>query len=136
MIVNLSHPLSKAQRRALRDLVGEAAEPVRELPLHLDHARPLAPQVRAAVDGAGLSGRDWQTEPVLLVPPGFAPAACAVLAELHGRCGYFPPVVRLRPVPGSVPPAFEVAEAVDLAAVRDLARAGRGSTAGPGSGDG
>ena len=35
---------------------------------------------------------------------------------------YLPPVLRLRPVPDSIPPQFEVAEILDLQAVRDRAR--------------
>jgi hypothetical protein len=36
--------------------------------------------------------------------------------------GYFPPVVRLRPVAGSLPPRYEVAEILNLQAIRDEAR--------------
>jgi hypothetical protein len=36
--------------------------------------------------------------------------------------GYFPSVLRLRPVPDSNPPQFEVAEIINLQAVRDRAR--------------
>jgi len=48
-----------------------------------------------------------------------------VLAELHGRCGYFPSILRLKPVAGSTPPRFEVAETVNLQAVRDTSREAR-----------
>jgi hypothetical protein len=51
-------------------------------------------------------------------------AAC-VLAELHGRMGYFPTILRMRPVAGSTPPQFEVAEIINLQAVRDQARTTR-----------
>jgi hypothetical protein len=44
------------------------------------------------------------------------------LAELHGRMGYFPPILRLRPVEGAIPPRFEVAEIINLQALRDAAR--------------
>ena len=42
------------------------------------------------------------------------PEVVALLAELHGRCGYFPAHVRTRPVQGSIPPQYEVAEVMDL----------------------
>jgi hypothetical protein len=45
-----------------------------------------------------------------------------VLAELHGRMGYFPPVLRLRPVEQALPPRYELAEVINLQAVRDSAR--------------
>lgn len=46
----------------------------------------------------------------------------ALLAELHGRCGYFPAHVRLRRVEGTIPPEYEVAEVLDLQEIRDQAR--------------
>ena len=49
-------------------------------------------------------------------------ANATLLAELHGRCGYFPAQLRLRPVPGSLPPRFEIAEVLNLQALRDAAR--------------
>jgi len=57
--------------------------------------------------------------------PSLTPIAGLLLAELHGRAGYFPAVVRLRPASGSTPPQYEVAELLNLQAVRDGARAGR-----------
>jgi hypothetical protein len=36
--------------------------------------------------------------------------------------GYFPPVLRLRPVEGALPPRFEAAETLNLQGVRDAAR--------------
>ncbi|MGH2522324.1 MAG: CRISPR-associated protein Csx15, partial [Anaerolineales bacterium] len=42
--------------------------------------------------------------------------------ELHGRMGYFPPLIRLRPVQEALPPRYEVAEILNLQAVRDGAR--------------
>jgi len=59
--------------------------------------------------------------------------AALLLAELHGRMGYFPPILRLRPAEGSVPPRYAVAEILNLQALRDAARLKReprGSAAG------
>ena len=36
--------------------------------------------------------------------------------------GYFPPVVRTRPIANSLPRQFEAAEVLDLQAVREAAR--------------
>jgi len=76
-------------------------------------------------DACGLSPTEWQTLPLLVVPPALNFSAVALLAELHGRCGYFPAQVRLRPVQGSIPPRYEVAEILDLQAIRDAARGRR-----------
>ena len=48
--------------------------------------------------------------------------AALVMAELHGRCGYFPAVLRLKPVSDTTPLQFTVAEVVNLQVVRDAAR--------------
>jgi hypothetical protein len=41
--------------------------------------------------------------------------------------GYFPPIIRLRPL-NTVPPRYEVAEILNLNAVREAARARRYSS--------
>ena len=87
-----------------------------------DHERPFAEQARELVDRVGLSADEWQTTPLLVNLPSLAAIAAAVLAEMHGRTGHWPAVLRLRPVAGSVPPRFEVAEVIDLQKVRDEAR--------------
>jgi hypothetical protein len=74
------------------------------------------------VDQAGLSPTEWQTLPLLINPPSLNFIAIVLLAELHGRCGYFPAHLRLRPVQGSLPPQYEVAEVLDLQALREAAR--------------
>jgi hypothetical protein len=56
------------------------------------------------------------------VPPALNFIAVTLLAELHGRMGYFPSCVRMRPVPGAVPPRYEVAEVLALQKVREEAR--------------
>lgn len=126
LILNYSHPLTPDQLSQLEALTGAAVEAVRELPAQLDLEAPFAPQAVALADAAQLTPEQWQTTPLLLVPPALNFAAVALLAELHGRMGYFPPVVRLRPVAGALPPRYEVAEIINLQAVRDAARRKRG----------
>ena len=126
LILNYSHPLTPDQLSRLEALTGVAVEAVRELPAQLDLDAPFAPQAVALADAAQLTPEQWQTTPLLLVPPALNFAAVALLAELHGRMGYFPPVVRLRPVAGALPPRYEVAEIINLQAVRDTARRKRG----------
>ena len=122
LILNFSHPLTEQQLESVRALVSGPIAGVKAVACQFDHERPFAEQTRALLDGVGLSAEQWQSTPLLLNLPSLAPIAAAVLAEVHGRCGYFPPVLRLRPVAGSVPPRFEVAEVIDLNKVREEAR--------------
>lgn len=91
----------------------------------VDRSRPLAEVARQLADAAGLSTEEWQTRPLLLNPPALAPVALALIAEIHGRSGGFPAILNVRPVVGSTPTRYELAEVLNLQAVRDAARARR-----------
>lgn len=122
LILNYAHPLTAAQRAELEALTGTTIDEVRDIMTHLDLTTPFAEQAAALADAAELTATEWQTAPVLVFLPALNYAAAALLAELHGRMGYFPPVVRLRLVEGALPPRFEVAEVLDLQALRAAAR--------------
>ncbi|MGB9776711.1 MAG: CRISPR-associated protein Csx15 [Anaerolineae bacterium] len=125
IVLNFSHPLTPEHLSQIEMLTGRPVERVVEIPTHLDTGRPFGPQIMELADRAGLSPAEWQTVPLLVVPPALNFAAVLLLAELHGRMGYFPPCVRLRPVEGVLPPRYEVAEVLDLQGQRDAARARR-----------
>ena len=125
ILINFSHPLTPDHLAQVESLTGQKVERVIEVAVHFDHGAPFGPQVVALVDQVDLSPTQWQTEPLLIVPPALNFIAVLLLAELHGRMGYFPPCLRLRPVEGSLPPRYEVAEVMDLQGQRDAARARR-----------
>lgn len=125
ILLNFSHPLTPDQRAQLEALTGQAIERVIDVPAQFDHAQPFASQVTALVDGVGLTPDEWQSLPIVVNPPSLNLIAVALLAELHGRMGYFPTVLRLRPVADATPARFEVGEIVNLQAVRDAARTHR-----------
>jgi hypothetical protein len=129
ILLNFSHPLTPDHLAQVETLAGEKVERVIDVPTQFDHARPFAEQVEALVDRTGLTPQEWQTTPLLVNPPALNLIAVTLLAHLHGRMGYFPTVLRLRPVPGSTPPRFEVGELVNLQAVRDAARERRSNEA-------
>ena len=125
IVVNFSHPLSDSQRQQLESVCGQAIARTIDVPVQCAHAEPFAEQASSIVSSAGLSASEWQTLPILVVPPSLASIAVACIAELHGRIGHFPAVVRLRPRQGSMPTVFDVAEVINLQSVRDGARAMR-----------
>lgn len=125
LIINFTHPLTASQTAALEQHIGQRIERVIEVKTQLDLSQPFVAQVSALVDSIGLTDAEWQTLPLLVNLPSHNIIAALVLAELHGRMGYFPAVIRLRPVPNITPPQFEVAEILNLQAVRDRARQAR-----------
>ncbi|HXG20578.1 MAG TPA: CRISPR-associated protein Csx15 [Methylomirabilota bacterium] len=126
IVLNFSHPLTSEHLQQVETLTGRKVERVIAIHSQIDPQQPLAPQVTTLVEQAGLSPHEWQTLPLLINPPSLNFIAVVLLAELHGRCGYFPAHLRLRPVQGSVPPQYEVAEVLDLQLLRDTARRRRG----------
>jgi hypothetical protein len=122
LVVNFGHVLTAAHLAAVERLTGSEVSRVVEVRTQFDESRPFAEQARALVDSAGLTPGEWQTERLLVNLPSYNYAAALVLAELHGRAGYFPAVLRLRPVADSTPPQFELAEVLNLQAAREEAR--------------
>lgn len=122
IVINFSHPLTDEQLARVASLSGQPVERTIEVSSQFDHAADFIPQVSALADAAALTPVEWQTLPLLIVPPALNFIAVTLLAELHGRMGYFPSCVRLRPVAGAVPPRYEIAEILPLNAVRDDAR--------------
>lgn len=121
LILNFTHPLTSEHIAQIEALAGTAISEIRTIPVQVEQEKPLAPQICVIVDAVQLTSEEWQTCPLLINPPGYAPAAFVLLAELHGRIGHFPTLIRLRPKNGPVP-AYEVAELLNLQAVREAAR--------------
>ncbi|HVB74264.1 MAG TPA: CRISPR-associated protein Csx15 [Ktedonobacteraceae bacterium] len=129
LVLNFTHPLTEEQCRWIEALAATQIEEVRTFNVQIKQEEPLEVQIVSIVDSTGLSSEEWQTRPLLVNPPGYAPAAFALLAELHGRIGHFPSLVRLRPKPGPVT-SYEVAELLNLQTIREAARARRFSSCG------
>ncbi len=125
LLLNFSHPLTADHLAQIEALAGAQVEHVIEVAVQFDTAQPFVPQVQALLAQIPLTAEEWQTTPLLIVPPALNFITAVLLAELHGRMGYFPPIVRLRPVPNALPPRFEVAEIINLQAVREAARTRR-----------
>src|SRR5436309_3317158 len=98
LILNFGHPLTDQQRKQIEVLSNSTIEEIRTIPVHIDQSEPLEPQIIAIVDAVGLSSEEWQTRQLLINPPGFVPAVCVLLAELHGRTGHFPALLFSHPV--------------------------------------
>ncbi len=122
ILLNFSHPITPTQQAQIEALTGGTIADLRDIPAQFDNEKPFVQQVRALVEAADLSPGEWQTLPILINPPAYNFAAVTLLVELHGRMGYFPTVVRVRPVEDATPPRFEVAEIIDLQGLRNTAR--------------
>ncbi len=122
ILLNFSHPITEAQLDQLSGLIGEAPDRLLSAMPQFDDQQPFAPQLAALFAQIDLTPTEWQSEPILVVLPSLNFIAGLLLAELHGRMGYFPPIVRTRPAVDALPRRYEVAEIIDLQGVREQAR--------------
>lgn len=122
ILLNFSHPLTLEQRTQIETLAGQPVTQLIDLPVQFDNEKPFLPQLNALMAKLPLTAQELQNESILVNLPSLNFIAALLLAELHGRMGYFPPVARLRPLEGSLPPRFEAAEILNLNQVREAAR--------------
>ena len=125
IILNFSHPLTQEQVNQIEEISEQKVEQIIENEVQFDVQVPFLPQMEKVMAKLTLTPAQWQTEAILINLPALNTIAALMLTELHGRMGYFPPVLRLRAVQGSLPPKYEVAELLNLQAVRDAARSQR-----------
>lgn len=125
IVVNFGHPLTDEQQAQIATLAGRAIARIIDVPTHFVEAEAFAPQVAALVERAGLTPEEWQTLPLLVNLPSYAPIVAVLLAYLHGLSGHFPTVVRLRPSSGDGATRFDLTELVSLDGVRASARQAR-----------
>lgn len=120
LILNFTHTLTQEQCTQIEVLADTSIEEVRTIPVQINQNKPLEPQITAIVEAIGLSSEEWQTRPLLINPPGYAPATFVLLAQLHRRISHFPALIRLRPKSGSKT-TYEVAKLLNLQTIRDQA---------------
>jgi len=122
LLLNFSHPITPEQQKQIESLTRSSIEETRHIPAQFENEQPFSQQIHALVEAADLTPTEWQTRAILVNPPSLNFGALNLLAELHGRMGYFPPIIRIRPVKDSLPPRYEVAEIINLQEVRKTAR--------------
>lgn len=125
-ILNFAHPITEAQLEQINTLAApQTVKRVLTIPVQFDPAQPFLPQLDTLLSTIPLSTEELQTLPILVNLPSLNSIAAMLLASLHGRMGYFPGILRLRSVSNQTPPVFEVAEIINLQALRDNNRSER-----------
>lgn len=122
-ILNFAHPLTETQLEQINSLVdSQTVDQVITIPVQFDASEAFEPQLAALLGAIPLNVEELQSLPILVNLPSLNSIAAMLLASLHGRMGYFPSILRLRPKPGQTPPVFEVAEIINLQQLRDSSR--------------
>ncbi len=120
------HPVPQGQQQAIKTRMGWPKLEVIDVAMGtVAEDESFLKNALRKVDGIDLLPNEWQTTPLVVIPSGYSPLWSALLAEIHGRLGHFPDVVRLRRTPQGERETFEVAEILDLRDIRHLARTKR-----------
>jgi len=124
-ILNFAHPLTSYQVDQIALLAGSVPERVQDVRVQFDLEQAFSQQVVRLLENLGISAQQWQSGGWLIVLPSLNYGAAVLLAELHGRMGHFPAILRLRPVAGALVTEYDVAEIINLEAIRAEARTRR-----------
>ena len=121
LVLNFAHPLTAQQQAQIEELSSTTIENIINIPTLINEEERLEPQIANLIEAVDQSIHDWHKRDILINPPGYAPAAILLLAEIHGRIGHFPAIIRMRPNHTSIT-TYEVIELLNLQTIRDAAR--------------
>lgn len=122
-ILNFAYPITDLQLEQINTLLKpQTMEEVYNIPVQFDPTVNFQPQLETLLSAIPLTTEELQSLPLLINLPSLNSIAVMLLTSLHGRMGYFPSILRLRSKPNQTPPIFEVAEIINLQALRDYSR--------------
>lgn len=124
-ILNFSHPLTETQLQAIQQATGQDDISVTQVKTQFDLEQPFAEQVVKLLDILDITSETWQSETWLVALPALNYITATLLAELHGRMGHFPAMIRLRPVADAIATTYEFAEIINLERLRQNSRTRR-----------
>jgi hypothetical protein len=125
ILVNFSHPVSEESLQVIHNKAGKHVDLIINRLADFNEEMSYWEQTIQLVDSVGLSAAEWQNEQIIINLPSLAVIAGILLAELHGRMGYFPTILRFRRVSAVIPPQYEIGELISLQEVRGSARTKR-----------
>ncbi len=97
IVLNFAHPLTMQQQTQIEELSNTTIENIITISTLINEEEPLEPQIASLIEAVDQFTLDWNKRDILLNPPGYAPAVILLLAEIHGRIGHFPTLIRMRP---------------------------------------
>lgn len=124
LVLNFSgHPVLSGQLDAIQTMMLWPVSEVIDVEVGtIAEDRKFVASIVRAIEKIGLSPEQWQSAGIVAVPAGYSAIWSVILAELHGRLGYFPDVVHLRPTPPGSAEKYEVAEILNLRDIRHSSR--------------
>lgn len=118
-LLNLAEPLTKEDISAIAALSGKTVRKLLQIKPVFSDRLPLVPQVRTFISGLDMSEKEWKSTSLVVCLPADSVVAAIMVAEIAGRRGRTPSVVRFirdgntgRPEPSEVISLHEVRKEV------------------------
>ena len=121
IIFNFSHALTGDQITQIQSQVKDQINEI-IIPIHFNQDKSFLQQVGKQIDYKMIVKYARRQNGLLIIPPALGVITCLLLAKLHGLLGYFPSIVRLRPVDQGLFQDYQVAEIINLQTLRDQSR--------------
>jgi hypothetical protein len=122
ILLNFSNPFRQVQLAQAATILQEPIDRVVNFQFQIDSDVEILPQFLKLMATLPLSDAELKSELVAVVLPGQNYLAVLVIAYLHGRMGYFPPIFRTRLTALGLQLIHEVAELLDTQSVEDAAK--------------
>lgn len=122
ILLNFSHPISETQRADIERIAGQPIDRLIDIPVQFDNEASFLDQILDLSARLPLDSVSLQTLPILVNLPSLNYIAAGLLVWLNGKMGYFPAIVRMRSRADRTPFVYEVAEIINLQALREQAR--------------
>jgi len=119
VLLNFGRPLTPDHLQQLKTLTQAQIDEI-HTPLQYADDEPYSSQTQRFLNALGLTSEEWQSLQIVVNLPGLTPTAAALVADLHGRMGHFPQVIRMRPADPSRT-TYDIAEIIELQRLRDAA---------------
>ncbi len=124
LILNFSgHPVLSGQITTISKILDWPLSQVIDVQVGtIAEDKKFVDNILKVIEKIDLSAEQWQTANIVVISAGYSAIWSVLLAGIHGRIGYFPDVVHLRPGTIGSKEKFEVAEILNLREIRHSSR--------------
>lgn len=116
------HIREDTHKTAIEAFVGRTIEEFIHTERSFDTEKSFVPQVSEWLNSIDFEGLAVRKKPIVVFLPSLNYIAAILLAQMHGRIGSFPSILRVKSVDRSGVRVYEIAEVINLNEVRDQAR--------------
>jgi hypothetical protein len=122
-LLNFSHPITAEQIEQIESLIKpHKIIDIITIKTAFNNDEPFQEQINTLLEQIPFSTEELASLPMLINLPAHSVIASLLIAHLHGLLGFFPAIIRLKPLTNTIPTQFVLAEIINLQLSREQAR--------------